>query len=62
MSGLNFGLLGAAAYVAPRHMRAIQETGNNLIAALDPYDNVGILDSFAPQCQFFTEFERFDRP
>ena len=57
----NFALLGAAGYVAPKHMKAIQETGQNLVAALDPSDSVGILDSFSYDVAFFTEFERFDR-
>jgi UDP-N-acetyl-2-amino-2-deoxyglucuronate dehydrogenase len=57
----NFALIGAAGYVAPRHMKAIKETGNNLVAALDKHDNVGILDSYFPDADFFTEFERFDR-
>jgi len=57
----NFALIGAAGYIAPRHMKAIKETGNNLIAALDNSDTVGILDSFFPDARFFTEFERFDR-
>ena len=57
----NFVLIGAAGYIAPRHMKAIKETGNNLIAAFDPYDGVGIIDSHFPQAHFFTEFERFDR-
>lgn len=57
----NFILIGAAGYIAPRHMKAIKETGNNLIAAYDPYDGIGIMDSFFPQAHFFTEFERFDR-
>jgi len=57
----NFILIGAAGYIAPRHMKAIRETGNNLIAAYDPYDGVGIMDSYFPQAHFFTEFERFDR-
>lgn len=57
----NFALIGAAGYVAPRHMAAIKHTGNSLIAALDPNDSVGIIDSFFPECSFFTEFERFDR-
>lgn len=57
----NFALIGAAGYVAPRHMKAIKETGNNLVAALDKHDNVGILDSYFPDAHFFTEFERFDR-
>ena len=57
----NFVLIGAAGYIAPRHMKAIKETGNNLIAAYDPYDGVGIMDSHFPNAHFFTEFERFDR-
>lgn len=57
----NFALIGAAGYIAPRHMQAIKATGNNLVAALDNHDSVGILDSYFPDCDFFTEFERFDR-
>ena len=57
----NFGLIGAAGFVAPRHMKAIVDTGNKLVAALDPNDSVGIIDSYAPDAAFFTEFERFDR-
>lgn len=57
----NFTLLGAAGYIAPRHMQAIKETGNTLVAALDKHDNVGIIDSHFPDAHFFTEFERFDR-
>jgi len=57
----NFALIGAAGYIAPRHMKAIKETGNQLIAALDKNDSVGILDNFFPNADFFTEFERFDR-
>tara|TARA_B110000858_G_C17789125_1_gene468850 strand:- start:1240 stop:2145 length:906 start_codon:yes stop_codon:yes gene_type:complete len=57
----NFVLIGAAGYIAPRHMKAIKATGNNLLAAYDPYDGVGIIDSHFPQSHFFTEFERFDR-
>lgn len=57
----NFALIGGAGYIAPRHMKAIKETGNNLVAALDKHDNVGILDSYFPDADFFTEFERFDR-
>lgn len=57
----DFALIGAAGYIAPRHMRAIQDTGNNLVAALDPNDSVGIIDSYFPKASFFTEFERFDR-
>ncbi len=56
-----FALIGAAGFVAPRHMRAIKETGNELVAALDPNDSVGIIDSYFPEADFFTEFERFDR-
>jgi UDP-N-acetyl-2-amino-2-deoxyglucuronate dehydrogenase len=56
-----FALIGAAGYVAPRHMKAIRETGNELVAALDPNDSVGIIDSYFPAADFFTEFERFDR-
>lgn len=56
-----FGLTGAAGYIAPRHMRAIKDTGNELIAALDKNDSVGIIDSYFPDAKFFTEFERFDR-
>ncbi len=54
-------LIGAAGYIAPRHMRAIKETGNELVAAFDPSDSVGVMDSYFPEAQFFTEFERFDR-
>ena len=57
----NFAMVGAAGFVAPRHMKAITETGNRLIAALDPNDSVGVIDSYAPDAHFFTEFERFDR-
>lgn len=57
----NFLLIGAAGYIAPRHMKAIRDTGNNLIAAYDPYDGVGVIDSYFPDAHFFTEFERFDR-
>lgn len=57
----NFALIGAAGYIAPRHMKAIKDTGNVLTAALDKHDNVGILDSYFPNADFFTEFERFDR-
>ena len=56
-----FALIGAAGYIAPRHMIAIRETGNDLVAALDPNDSVGIIDSHFPEADFFTEFERFDR-
>ncbi len=57
----NFVLIGAAGYIAPRHMKAIKDTGNNLVAALDPFDSVGVIDSYFPDAHFFTEFERFDR-
>jgi UDP-N-acetyl-2-amino-2-deoxyglucuronate dehydrogenase len=57
----NFALIGAAGFIAPRHLKAIKETGNNLIAALDRFDSVGIIDSYFPYADFFTEFERFDR-
>lgn len=56
-----FALIGAAGYIAPRHMKAIKETGHDLVAALDKNDSVGIIDSFFPDADFFTEFERFDR-
>jgi UDP-N-acetyl-2-amino-2-deoxyglucuronate dehydrogenase len=57
----NFVLIGAGGYIAPRHLKAIKDTGNNLLAALDKHDSVGILDSYFPHADFFTEFERFDR-
>ncbi len=57
----NFALIGAAGYIAPRHLKAIKETGNNLITALDKSDSVGILDSYFPNSDFFTEYERFER-
>lgn len=57
----NFALIGAAGYVAPRHMKAIVDTGNKLIVALDKSDSVGVLDSFSYDVAFFSEFERFDR-
>ena len=56
-----FGLIGAAGYIAPRHMEAIKNTENSVAAALDLSDSVGIIDSYFPQAHFFTEFERFDR-
>ena len=55
-----FGLIGAAGYIAPRHMKAIRETGNDLVVAMDINDSVGIMDSNFPDAQFFTEFEQFD--
>jgi UDP-N-acetyl-2-amino-2-deoxyglucuronate dehydrogenase len=57
----NFALIGAAGYIAPRHMQAIKATGNQLLAAFDPNDSVGVIDSHFPNADFFTEFERFDR-
>jgi UDP-N-acetyl-2-amino-2-deoxyglucuronate dehydrogenase len=57
----NFALIGAAGYIAPRHMQAIKETGNNLITAFDRNDSVGVIDSYFPNANFFVEFERFDR-
>ena len=57
----NFAITGVGGYIAPRHLKAIQDTGNRLVAATDPHDAVGILDRFAFDCRFFTEFERFDR-
>ena len=57
----NFALMGAAGYIAPRHLKAIKDTGNTLTAAYDVFDSVGIMDSFFPDCSFFTEFELFDR-
>ncbi|QOD62094.1 Gfo/Idh/MocA family oxidoreductase [Polaribacter haliotis] len=57
----NFALIGAAGYIAPRHLKAIKDTNNNLIAALDKFDSVGIMDSYFPNADFFVEFERFDR-
>ncbi|MHC4119207.1 MAG: Gfo/Idh/MocA family protein [Planctomycetota bacterium] len=56
-----FALIGAAGYIAPRHMRAIKDTGNEIVALLDKSDSVGVIDSYFPQAEFFTEFERFDR-
>jgi UDP-N-acetyl-2-amino-2-deoxyglucuronate dehydrogenase len=58
---MNFALIGAAGYIAPRHMKAIKDTGNNLVAALDKFDSVGLIDSYFPNASFFSEFERFDR-
>ena len=57
----NFALTGAAGYVAPRHLQAIKDTGNRLVAAADPHDAVGILDRYSFDVRFFTEIERFDR-
>lgn len=57
----NFALIGAAGYIAPRHMKAIKDTNNTLLAAYDKGDSVGIIDSYFPNADFFVEFERFDR-
>jgi UDP-N-acetyl-2-amino-2-deoxyglucuronate dehydrogenase len=57
----NFALIGASGFIAPRHLQAIKDTNNNLVAALDPFDSVGIMDSYFPKADFFVEFERFDR-
>ena len=57
----NFALIGAAGYIAPRHMLAIRSNGHRLVAAMDPSDSVGVIDSYFPDSAFFTEFERFDR-
>ncbi|OEK02509.1 oxidoreductase [Roseivirga sp. 4D4] len=58
---MNFSLIGVAGYIAPRHLKAIKDTGNSLLAAVDKFDNVGVIDSFFPNADFFVEFERFDR-
>ena len=57
----HFAITGVAGYIAPRHLKAIKETGNQLVAAMDPHDSVGILDRYFKDVAFFTEFERFDR-
>ena len=56
-----FAIIGTAGYIAPRHMKAIKDTDNELLVALDKFDSVGIMDSYFPNANFFTEFERFDR-
>lgn len=61
MKSQNFALIGAGGYIAPHHMKAIKDTGNKLVAALDKNDSVGIMVSYFPEAHFFTEFERFDR-
>lgn len=58
---LNFAIIGVGGYIAPRHLKAIQETGNHLVAAVDPNDSVGLLDQYSFDVRFFTEIERFDR-
>ena len=60
-SSKNFGIIGVAGYIAVRHLKAIKDTGNNLLASLDKFDSVGRIDSFFPESDFFVEFERFDR-
>lgn len=57
----NFGIIGVAGYIAPRHLKAIKDTGNDLVVALDRSDTVGLMDSYFPDCSFYTEYERFDR-
>ncbi len=59
--GLNFAIIGVGGYIAPRHLKAIKDTGNNVLVALDKSDSVGIIDKYFPHADFFTEFERFDR-
>ena len=59
MKKIYFALIGASGYIAPRHMKAIKETNNELVVAMDTYDGIGIMDSNFPQAEFFTEFERF---
>jgi UDP-N-acetyl-2-amino-2-deoxyglucuronate dehydrogenase len=61
MTMANFALTGVGGYIAPRHLQAIRDTGGQLLAAVDPHDSVGLLDSYFPDAAFFTEFERFDR-
>jgi UDP-N-acetyl-2-amino-2-deoxyglucuronate dehydrogenase len=58
---MNFALIGAAGFIAPRHLKAIRDTGNTLVAAVDPFDCVGIIDAYFPEADFFVETERFDR-
>src|SRR6267143_1757923 len=57
----NFAIIGVAGYIAPRHLKAIRDTGNHLVAAIDPHDSVGILDKYSFDVRFFSEIERFDR-
>ena len=57
----NFAVIGVGGYIAPRHLRAIRDTGNQLVAAVDPKDSVGVLDQYSFNVKFFTEIERFDR-
>ena len=57
----NFALIGVGGYIAPRHLKAIHDTGNQLLASTDPFDSVGILDKYFDNVKYFKEFERFDR-
>ncbi|MFM6928199.1 MAG: Gfo/Idh/MocA family oxidoreductase [Bdellovibrio sp.] len=57
---MNFAIIGVGGYIAPRHLEAIKELGHNLVAAYDPKDSVGIMDRYFPDCQFYTDFERFE--
>jgi len=57
----NFAIIGVGGFVAPRHLKAIRDTGHRVVAAVDPFDSVGVIDSYFPDARFFTEFERFDR-
>ncbi len=61
MTAKNFAITGVGGFVAPRHLKAIQDTGNRLVAAVDPHDAVGVLDRYSFDVRFFTEIERFDR-
>jgi UDP-N-acetyl-2-amino-2-deoxyglucuronate dehydrogenase len=61
MEGKNFAIIGVAGYIAERHLKAIKDTNNNLVASLDKFDSVGKIDSYFPSSYFFTEYERFDR-
>ena len=61
MNKKNFTIIGVAGYVARKHVNAISRTRNNLISALDPHDNVGFLDNYFPNCNFFKDYERYER-
>ncbi|HBZ35400.1 MAG TPA: oxidoreductase, partial [Rikenellaceae bacterium] len=56
-----FALMGVAGYIAPRHLKAIKNSGNTMVACVDPFDSVGLLDSYFPECSYFNQFELFDR-
>lgn len=58
---MNFALIGVGGYIAPRHLKAIRDTGNDLVAVTDPFDSVGVLDGYFDNVDYFREFERFDR-